>query len=75
MMDFRHYPVHVAKAKWAEEIERAVANAKRTPEDKRFRREWWRAGAGTGRGWRGWRTWRRSHMLTPCRSGPPGLRE
>jgi len=38
MMDFRHCPVHVAKAEWAEEIEGAIANAKRTAEDKRSRR-------------------------------------
>ena len=30
--------------RWAEEIGRAIANAKQTAEDKRLRREWWRAG-------------------------------
>ena len=33
-----------AEAAWADEIEEAIANAKRIAEDKRFRKEWWRAG-------------------------------
>jgi len=47
-MDVTQHLIQPARMEWAEEIERAIANAKRTAEDKRFRREWWRAGAGKG---------------------------
>jgi len=52
MMEFDIEPLVLKslRVKWRDEIERAIANAKRTAEDKRFRREWWRAGARTGRG-------------------------
>ncbi len=33
------------EAKWRDEIERAIANVKRTREDKRCRRAFYRAGA------------------------------
>jgi len=54
MMEFDIEPLVLKslRAKWRDEIERAIANAKRTAEDKRFRREYYRAGARTGRGWR-----------------------
>jgi len=51
MMEFDIEPLVLKSlmAKWRDEIERAIANVKRTAEDKRSRREWWRAGAR--RGW------------------------
>jgi hypothetical protein len=49
-MDVTHYVEQAARAAWAEEIERAIRNAKRTPEDKAFRREWYRAGGDEGEG-------------------------
>ena len=39
------------KAKWKDEIERAIANAKRSAWDKGFRREWWGAGGRRKRAW------------------------
>jgi len=53
MMEFDVDPMVLKslRAKWRSEIERAIANAKRTAEDKRFRREFYRAGAQAGRGW------------------------
>jgi len=57
MMEFDVEPLVLKsrRAKWRDEIERAVANVKRSGEDKRSRREFYRAGA-----WRGWgrRQWR-----------------
>ena len=44
MMEFDIGPLVLKslRAKWKDEIERAIANVKRTPEDNRFRREWGR---------------------------------
>jgi hypothetical protein len=39
MMAITQYLAQAAKAAWAEEIERAIDNARRSPEDKLFRRE------------------------------------
>jgi hypothetical protein len=50
-MDVVQYLEPAAKTAWADEIERAIADAKRTAEDKRFRREFYRSCARTGRGW------------------------
>jgi len=52
MMEFGIEPLVLKslRAKWRDEIERAIASAKRTAEDKWFRREFYRAGARAGRG-------------------------
>jgi len=42
-MDVTHQLERAAKAAWAEEIERAIDNVKRSAWDKRFRREWHKA--------------------------------
>jgi len=50
-VDVAQHLAQAAKAAWAEEIERAIANAKRTAEDKMSRREWWRVPKGKWLGW------------------------
>jgi len=59
MMEFDIEPLVLKslRAKWRDEIERAIANAKRTAEDKRSRREWYRAAGRRERVWRR-RRWR-----------------
>ena len=56
MMDTTQYLGQSAKAAWAEEIERAIDNVKRTGWDKQFRREWHRA------------AWRRGRLPAPRRA-------
>jgi len=56
--------VRSAKAAWAEEIEHAIDNAKRTESDKRLRSGWYKAAAR--RRWTKdrkarWRDWREEH--------------
>ena len=64
MMEFDIEPLVLKslQAKWRDEIERAIANAKRTAEDKEFRREFYRAGAQTRRWW-GRRARTEHHLL------------
>jgi len=54
MMQFEIEPLVLKsfEAKWGDEIERAIANARRTAEDKRSGREWYGAGGRT-MGWVG----------------------
>jgi len=44
-MDVTQQLEQAARAAWAEEIERAIANVKRTERDKWMRREWHKADA------------------------------
>jgi len=52
-MDVAECLARAARAAWAEEMERATANGKRTHEDKRLGRQWYREAAKTGGRWAG----------------------
>ena len=69
-MDVTQQLERAARAAWAEEIERAIANVKRTERDKWMRREWHKAdsrrrwSADRKARWADWRE-RRSQRETP----------
>jgi len=54
MMEFDIGPLVLKslRAKWRDEIERAIANAKRSESDKWFRKQWHRAAGRRRRAWR-----------------------
>ena len=61
-----------ARTAWAEEIERAVDNVKRSGWDKQFRREWHKA--ASRREWSAdrrarWEDWREQHPRETARDG------
>ena len=76
-MDVTHYPEQAARAAWAEEIERAVDNVKRTESDKWMRREWHKAAsrrqwtAGRTARWADWRE-QQSRGGARDKAGHPG---
>jgi hypothetical protein len=75
-MDIAHHAEQTARAAWAEEIERAVENVKRTEWDKWMRREWHKAAsrrqwsADRKARWENWRE-RRSSGVTRVEVGQP----
>ena len=71
-MDVSQFPEQSAKAAWAEEIERAIDNVKRTEFDKWMRKEWHKA--GSRREWSAdrkarWLDWREQHSRGVARDG------
>ena len=75
-MDVTHHAKQAARAAWAEEIDRAVENVKRTERDKWMRREWHKADsrrkwtADRKARWLDWRE-RRSSGATRVEVGQP----
>ena len=75
-MDVTHYAEQAARAAWAEEIERAIDNVKRTEWDKWMRREWHKAdsrrqwSAGRQARWEEWRE-RSAHGATRDEANQP----
>ena len=70
-MDITHYAEQAARAEWAEEIERAITNVKRTELDKWFRREFHKAAARSR--WSAdrqarWEEWRKKHHHDAARN-------